>query len=79
MKKLFLSLLFTIALGCHNDDDTIKIPINQLPPATHTGANTAGCLVNGIAFLPKGYFTTGNLTCNYIDGKDFSLEISEKV
>ena len=28
---------------------------DQLPPATQTGANTFGCLVNGKVFIPKGY------------------------
>jgi len=32
---------------------------NQLPPATQTGANTFGCLVNGKVFVPKGYGSTG--------------------
>ncbi len=27
-------------------------PVDQLPPATQTGANTVGCLVNGQVFLP---------------------------
>jgi hypothetical protein len=55
--------------------------INQLgllPALTHTGANKAGCLVNGQAFLPYGYVAGGNLKCFYIDGKDFSLGFSEK-
>ena len=30
-----------------------------------------------MAFLPKGYFPTGNLFCFYQDGKDFSLSIRE--
>jgi hypothetical protein len=35
-------------------------------------------LVNGVAFLPKGYFPTGNLFFFYKDGKDFSLSIGER-
>ncbi|MFA7445426.1 MAG: DUF6252 family protein, partial [Flavobacteriaceae bacterium] len=38
-------------------------------------ANTAGCLVNGKAFLPKGYVPAGNLRCNYINGLNFTLSI----
>ena len=81
MKNLLLLFLTTFALSCCNKDDNPKpkTELEKLPPATQTGANTAGCLVNGVAFLPKGYFSTGNLTCNYIDGKDFSLRISEDV
>lgn len=31
-----------------------KNPIDNLPPATQTGANTFGCLVNGEVWKPKG-------------------------
>jgi len=33
---------------------------DQLPPATQTGANTFGCLVNGKVFIPKGLSGTGS-------------------
>lgn len=32
-------------------------PFDQLPPATQTGANTFGCLVNGKVWIPNGYFS----------------------
>ena len=32
---------------------------DQLPPATQTGANTFGCLVNGKVYVPKGFNGTG--------------------
>ena len=81
MKNLLLLVLATFAISCCNkgDDDQPKTELEKLPPATQTGANTAGCLVNGVAFLPKGYLVTGNLVCNYIDGKDFILHISERI
>ncbi len=82
MKKILILLLTTFTLGCCNKDDDPPKQISELeklPPATQTGANTAGCLVNGVAFLPKGYLTTGNLVCNYIDGKDFVLAINERI
>ena len=31
-----------------------KTPLEQLPPATQTGANTFGCLVDGEVYIPKG-------------------------
>lgn len=50
MKKLFYFLmilpLFSLT-GCEDDDNTPTNPIDQLPPATQTGANTFGCLING--------------------------------
>ncbi|MBP6127428.1 hypothetical protein [Flavobacterium sp.] len=81
MKNLILLLLTTFVISCCNkgDDEQPKTELEKLPPATQTGANTAGCLVNGVAFLPKGYFTTGNLVCYYIDGKDFTLGIRESI
>jgi len=52
----FISLLaFTVFFcSCKNDDDSALAPIEQLPPQTTVGANTAGCLVNGEVLIPKG-------------------------
>lgn len=81
MKNLFLLLAAALTLSCCNKDDDNKAtnPVDQLPPATQTGANTAGCLVNGQVFLPKGYFSAGTLNCNYTDGLNFDIRISEKI
>ena len=81
MKKIiYLLVTFFTLNGCshHNDDQPVS-EISKLPPATQIGANTAGCLVNSIAFLPKGYFPTSNLICNYNDGLNFSLGIGERI
>ncbi|HRZ31582.1 DUF6252 family protein [Flavobacterium sp.] len=52
MKKLILLLLTAFTLSCcNNDDDKPQNPIDQLPPATQTGANTFGCLINGEPFV----------------------------
>ncbi len=40
-----------LAAGCEKEKPA---PIDQLPPATQTGANTFGCLVNGEVFKPSG-------------------------
>lgn len=55
--------------SCNSDDDNL----NRLPPETQTGANTAGCLVNGKVFLPKQEGLNPALVCNYefIDGEFF--------
>jgi hypothetical protein len=76
MKNFILILITTFTLSCCSKDDN-KTPIQQLPQATTTGANTAGCLVDGKAFLPKGYSAIGNLTCVYQDGLNFVLGLSE--
>lgn len=76
MKNLILILITTFTLSCCSKDDN-KTPLEQLPSATTIGANTAGCLVDGKAILPKGYIPSGNLVCNYINGKDFSIGFSQ--
>ena len=56
MKASLTSLLFILLLitfSCSKEDDCDN-PVDCLPPATQTGANTAGCLVNGQVFLPAG-------------------------
>ena len=81
MKNLILIFLATLTLSCCDKDDD-KTPLEQLPPATTTGANTAGCLVNGQAFLPKGRSQFGPiLSCFYQrdqDGYHLGLSITEK-
>lgn len=56
MKKLILLLILTLSLSCCNkDDDTPKTELEKLPPATQTGAQTLGCLINGVAFVPPKF------------------------
>lgn len=47
-----LLLLLTIA-SCKKNKP--KTELEKLPPITQTGANTFGCLVNGKAWIPKGF------------------------
>ena len=68
MKKFFLILLTTFSLICCNKDED-KTPIEQLPPATTTGANTAGCIINGKIIIPK------NGTPDFI-GTPYGLRLS---
>lgn len=81
IKILFFSLFLLFFFSCKDrNEETPVAEIDKLPAATQTGANTAGCLVNGKAFVAKGYFPGGSgLICNYNDGKDFTLSISENV
>lgn len=54
MKKILLALTIGLAaMGCR---DREKEAQDQLPPITQTGANTAGCLVNGKVLIPKNGF-----------------------
>jgi hypothetical protein len=67
MKKTLLLLLTIFTLSCCNKDDTPSNPVDQLPPATQTGAGTFGCLVNGEPFVDN----SGFFNCFYqlVDGE----------
>jgi hypothetical protein len=60
--------------------------INKLPAITQTGEGTFGCLVDGVALLPKGSLLSGpKLQCNYSylsdathEGYYFLLAASDK-
>lgn len=80
MKNIILAISALLIFNCcnKNDDDAPTNPIDQLPPATQIGANTAGCLVNGEAFLPDRNSTVP-LRLFYLDGKTFSLAISKEI
>ncbi|WP_125932497.1 DUF6252 family protein [Hymenobacter glacialis] len=59
------ALLLAVLLGlsqCKKDDPD---PVDQLPPATQTGANTFGCLVNGQAWTPQGSDGGSNYSVYY--------------
>ena len=48
-----LLLAFASCSSCKKDVD----PTSQLPPATQTGANTFGAVINGQAWVPNGVST----------------------
>jgi hypothetical protein len=50
MKTIILLPLFLLN-GCDNNKQDDYNP--QLPPITTTGANTAGCIINGKVLIPK--------------------------
>jgi Family of unknown function (DUF6252) len=49
-----LVLLLAVTLSASKCKKTSPTQLEQLPPATQTGANTFGCLLNGVAFTPGG-------------------------
>jgi hypothetical protein len=67
MKRKFFSLIFfCFALVNFTCKKHSVNPVDTLPPATQTGANTFGCLINGKAFTPGGSSFSGpNLTATY--------------
>jgi len=62
VKIVWLLLLTGLLIGCQKQD---PLPEVQLPPATQTGANTFGCLVNGQAWTPQGYTGSSNYSVYY--------------
>jgi len=80
MKKLLLLLtIITTFSCCNNDDDnTPTKPIDQLPPATQTGAQTFGCLINGEAFVPPNFGSNSpSAFYQFVDGA-YTLGISAR-
>ena len=65
MKNLLFIFLLVLLGSCGNDDDTSKNPIDQLPPATQTGENTFGFLVNG---KPVSITNSSKMTAIYQGG-----------
>ncbi|SEA49070.1 hypothetical protein [Bizionia paragorgiae] len=81
MKNLLLAFaMLLIVSNCNkNDDDQPTNPIDQLPPATQTGANTFGCLLDGEPFLPG--ISQNPLDCVYQfvnGGYYFSLQANKR-
>ncbi len=76
----YVLLFFTaLSLSCCNKDDD-KTPLEQLPPATQTGAGTFGCLVNGEPYIDNsGFF---NCFYQFVDGEyyfNLSPNFSNKI
>ena len=82
MKPIMYILLLTITIGftqcCKEkpgNNNSNDIP--GLPPATQTGANTLGFLLNGVPWTPAGNNGTANLSIDFDPGiNDGILNIS---
>jgi len=73
MQRIYINVLViivTIAAACKKNNSTTNDPNNVpgLPPATQSGANTFGCLVNGVPWVPQGNIGTNNLSIDYDSG-----------
>ena len=55
MSCYILLLAFTSCSSCKKNEP--PKPEDTLPPATQTGANTFGCVINGQAWIPNGVST----------------------
>lgn len=64
-------LLLVALLGlsqCQKKDAGPRDPSAALPPATQSGANTFGCLLNGQSWTPSGNNGTPNFVATYDPG-----------
>ncbi|MEZ4856436.1 MAG: hypothetical protein R2812_08195 [Gelidibacter sp.] len=69
-KNLLLLCMLAVTLSCCNkNDDQPANPIDQLPPATQTGKQTFGCLINGAPFVPPSFGSNSpNAFYQFVDG-----------
>ena len=78
MNKQAPALLLAALLGLSQCKKKDPDPVDQLPPATQTGANTFGCLVNGQVWTPQGNDGTANYTAYYdrtFRGGNFGIRV----
>ena len=69
MKNLLFLFIAALTLSCcDKDDDKPIAEIDKLPPATQTGANTFGCLLDGEIFKPGIYHNSCNCFYQYVNG-----------
>jgi hypothetical protein len=62
MKILVYFVLLTIGIPTCNKCKHYVNPVSQLPPATQTGQNTLGCVMNGKPWTPRaGLFYFGSI------------------
>ena len=71
-KNIILILIISTFFACCTKDDNptpAPTPVSQLPPATQTGLNTFGCLLDGEVFIPG--ITNNSYNCFYqlVDGE----------
>jgi hypothetical protein len=71
LKSIHIIVFYFILLSASCKKSNIQPGVDQLsllPPATQTGANTFGCLLNGQAFVPNSphFLQAPVMQCNYV-------------
>ncbi|WP_026451386.1 DUF6252 family protein [Aequorivita capsosiphonis] len=76
---LLIFLATTISCWQNDDDDPPTEPVDQLPPATQTGAGTFGCLLDGEVYLPGNIPNKMDCVYQYVNsGYYLSLQGSKR-
>ena len=57
MIKYLITIVLTIALCCSCDREDFSADPTIMPPATQTGANTFGCLIDGWVYIRDSAMT----------------------
>lgn len=55
MMKYLITTLLTVVLCCSCDREDFSVDPTLMPPATQTGANTFGCLIDGWVYTGQRY------------------------
>lgn len=55
MIKYLITIVLTVALCCACDGEDFSADPTLMPPATQTGANTFGCLIDGWVYTGQRY------------------------
>ncbi len=73
--------ILSLSMQCEKQYPPGTPEIDKLPPATQTGANTFGCLIDGKAFTPKGTWGSDGLQVyyQYVDNAyHFNIGVTRK-
>ena len=75
MKKLLFLIIIIVSSCSHHNDDQPVSEIDKLPPATQIGANTFGCLLDGVVFKPGNGINPLDCVYQFVNGDYyFSLQ-----
>lgn len=70
-KTIIILLIITSTISCGNDDDGTTNDERTLPPITQVGANTFGCYIDDLLFIPRdgdGTFNSDDRAIFFIGG-----------
>ena len=79
-RKRFRYLCLAVLVQGSKCQSNVPVPTSQLPPATQTGANTFGCIVNGALCKPDGNAGSPNFSVMYDpvhNGGDLTISVDQ--